>query len=269
MINIEEILNESQNISDLECKLEKEGIKFRTTFMLSAFLYGEWLKLQENKIKTILEEAPECEKGLNYTEVTKNGKIYRIHGIIHGNDFYLPASAIKKHINESIAEYINDKEDYLIEEDFGEFLNIDKSHEMRVKYKIREKLLIKYIMANSRLLVEESFNKLILKVFLLAGYGDDTMIRAGELTYKTLEDISAMRKFHKVRSLIKLPEPFDMQLQQRTSKEIFIYMSYLMAKEMVKYANNNKLNILHCITGFFHESQIAYYLNNLEYNPPK
>jgi hypothetical protein len=269
MINIQKMLSESQNISELERALEKEGKKFKTTLAFSAFLHGEWFNLQENKIKNILEESSPYDKGLPYSEVIKDGKIYRIHGIIHGNHSYVLAPSVKKHIKESIKVYISEGEDYLIEEDFGEFLNLDKSREIKVKREVSNTLLIKHIKILSRLLLEDTVSRLILKIFSLTGHSDDTGIRTIALTYESLNSISSMNKFHKIGSLKKLPEPFDLQLQQRTSLEVVVYMSYLMAKNMVYYANHNNLKILHCVTGFFHESQIKYYLNNPEYNSIK
>ncbi len=258
-IDIKELLRECSSILELKNTLYERGLKFGSWNKLEKILYSSWQKANKDLIKEIEKEPIMEIKRLPYTEVVCNGVTCRIHGLAHNQGLIKMSEKTKEFILNEIKKYENPPtEDYLLEEGFAEILNLDKSKEMKGCF----------YRAYDRIRISEFFKLLLKEMFLSIPLllSIKLNINNGECKYfyKSLEDPNYLPKAREIYSLLKkLPEPLNLELKKLKGGEdkLFVYFSEEMAKFILNYIKNNeKLKILHIITGFEHESEISYYL---------
>jgi hypothetical protein len=263
-IDIKELLEKFSNLDDLERHLVEEGHEFKSPKELSEFLNELWFLANFNAAMKTLKEPIVDIKDLPYTEVVRNGIVFRIHGILHGDVDKPIGLRVKEFVSTRINGYKKlPEEDYLVEGGFSELFDVDKSREMDCVKKVCNRLDVKEqrvelqsIFTTIHYQLEKRYIKKTDNVFA------DRIIDIFEKMYF---DPNYLPKGRKISSLLtKLPEPFNLQLKLRTGVKFSVYFSEEMTRFMLNYVQQNKkLKLLHAVVGYEHESEICYYLPRL------
>jgi len=260
--NIKQLIEKSEHLNDLERLLAENGIEFESKKKLKKFLYESWIKSNEDLISELQISPLENLEDLPYTEVQRNGIVYRVHGIIHGQAPF--GDKLKKGVKEFISDKVKmcenpPHEDYVLERGFANALGLNKSKEMDYFERVYRRMGMKKMIGKFLKMIFKipiiSIRKYFYKIF-----GSQTI----RMIYKSLDDIRYLPKVRKVYRLTEqLPMPLDSELRLATGEELFVYFSEEMARFMLNYSRRNNLRILHGIVGLGHESSVSYYLRNL------
>jgi len=259
--DIKQLIKKSSHLVDLEELLVENGFEFESKKKLKQFLYAAWAKSNEDLILELQRKPLEKLDDISYTKIRRDGIVYKVHGIIHGQAPY--GAKLKKEprnfISDIVKSYENrPKEDYVLEVGFAEIFGLDESKEMdyiqEVVNRIGTKKTTIWFLKTVLTIPFWRFMGIIAK---FSGFPELQNI------YKSLDDIKYLTKARELNQLTKLPEPLNLELRLATGDENFVYSSEEMARYMLNYSKTNKLKILHGIVGLYHEPQVSYYLKKL------
>jgi hypothetical protein len=262
-IDIKKLLEKSSNLNDLEIHLAEEGYTFKSSNKLKKFLYEVWGVKNWNLIIEVIKKPVIEIEDLPYSEVTRDGIIYRVHGLAHSQIPFISISPkVKEFVSNKVRNYKNrPEEDYLLELGFAKNFDLDESQEMNVFNEVKNRVgesevwrsILEDLSSCMKKRIRKSKYKLANKI--VQNYN------------KILIDPNYIPRGREIYSLLrKLPETFNLELKLRIGNKFDVYISEEMSKFMLHYAHSKNLRILHGIVGLEHESEICYYLKTLSQN---
>lgn len=259
---VKQLIKESSGLSDLEGRLAQKGHQFKSNKQLARFVYRAWQEANADQIKRIQTQPVVEIRDLPYSEVRRDGTIYRIHGIVHGEPWagMNLSPNTKDFISSRVKGYRNlPEEDYVLEGGFAGMFGLDESREMHDYHmafkRVGQKRAIQITLS--------ALIKLPLRYFharISPGAKSNPLSSA---ILNSLEKPSYLSKARSLYPLFILPDPVDLELRLATGNDFSVYRSEEMAKFMLNYAREKSTKVLHGVVGLDHESQICHYLRTL------
>lgn len=296
---LEQLMEESDSIIDLEERLKDFGHIFETCGDYINFLDKEWKKILVEKTKAAVSSSV-ISDNFPSLEVEVDDTVYYIHGITHGQRFkHAPGWQMRKRVKDFIsskAESFHDPsngEDYLYEERIDEVLNLLKSQELRdvtstmdYSNSSKGKLWTKSITIPLDILITIVMTSISVNTYLMA-----QLVRThldGELakiyfSQRSLSDEKYLNASANIHIAEEMPQPFDFErsyIRVKNSLENkFLNSLYpgpivgttgerslWTSKAARQYAKEHSLKKLHYIGGLGHSTEIAYFMTCPNYS---
>jgi hypothetical protein len=261
-IDIKEIVSQSKHLSDLEKLLADKGIKFKSKRKLSKFLHNEWLNAHKEELEKI-DKEPLDKLGpddVPFTELKKEGVVYKLHGLAHGQPPFAKLSAdTKNRVCSYFKKHRNSKEDVLFENNFSYAFEVDvpEMGESASWNRLTRSEKLKYVLFSYGIIPLMPLAIHIIKT------SEDYRYKFMQYVTKSMQDFRYIKKARKAYSLFELPEPLslELKLQNNISDKYSAFRSEEMALSLISFAKGTGIETMHACVGLGHEHEIAYYIN--------
>lgn len=257
-LEVRQLIIDSKGLVDLEVKLEKRGLSFKSRKQLAKYLHNIWYRTyKEHFSPEILgRELPEKLDDLPTRVVHVDGIEFLLHSIYHGTPKNPCSDRYKEFIRACAKRYDNPpSEDYRVEGGFGNggIFGLGKS-------------IDEFANTVSRLTISEALRywvdiefKLLRGKFRIRKPTDD-LSRIAKLTQEDERYLPQLQEIWEKG--YQLPQPLDIKLSEYGGvwQKINTQRSKAIATMLHYEALRNNLNKMHGIMGMLHVPQVEYFL---------
>lgn len=285
-MNLEQLMEKSDSIIDLEEKIKNYGYKFKNSIDYLYFLKEEWKKITWKRIKKILNSPVKEVNDLPTLTIEKDNISYHIHGIVHGSSWLIypgwhPRKKIRKFISEKAESYHkpSQKEDYFYEQNFRDLFDLLRSQEIKDITNTTKHHPSKipggiFLMSPISLICIFMTQTMGITDYLSSKCFKKTNLA---IKQKSLSDKNYQLKYAELRMAKEMPQPFDLERYHFYEKKAYLQIgkktyatpserSLYTAKKLISLAHSKQLKKVHYIGGLGHLTQISYFLKNPDYS---
>jgi hypothetical protein len=302
-IQLEELVDDSASIIELEAKLNRVGHRFRSVPEYIKFLAKEWRHVQDAKAVEFDKTPLEKSTRLPTTSTEADGYLYDVHGICHGinRGKSTPGHNLSETVKKAYSDFHNSvilkKEDILFERSISSLLRIYfyLTKETHDHFKGDPDMAQSHgIAIPGRAIVEKTAASLMPVRFFIsdlsyarkkdsAAYPKNHLELLDHLARESMSDMRYQNRLARYISCTTLPNPLQMEFgylqHYLIGKNRIMHLwlghtnlaspperSLYMARQLERAKASNSLKKTHLICGASHTDEVIYSLENPGYS---